>query len=243
MPAAFVAMRTRGNFVPTSHGPTRTGAFAALGAPRSGGFSNGVVPSAAVVKNSAVPTEFPTPAAEPTPAVTASTDVVNARIAELEAELIRRDQARQVEHESRIAELEIERQKLHAASTRVGSVAGELVRARVAMIDQFKSAAGSLLLAGARRLAGESLSAQPELLANRANELAALLGDGDVRVRVNPADHAALAPLLPDSMSLVSDTNVGAGCIVESSHGSVDGSVSTAGRGLDHQTAAWRKSA
>lgn len=248
MSGGFVAMRLRGEFVSSTHGAVRTGNFAPLSGLRVSGFSSGVVAAPAQRPTVQVETGPIEPAATASttvfaPPAPSPTEIASAQLAEMEAQLIRRDQARQAEHELRLADLEREREKLSAATARAGTLAGDLVRARSAMIEEFKGVAGSLLQAGARRLAGEALSASPELLAVRAGELAVLLGDGAVRVRVNPADHAALAAIADPSMTIVPDDNVGAGCIVESSHGSVDGSLDTAEIGLNSETEAWRKSA
>jgi flagellar biosynthesis/type III secretory pathway protein FliH len=185
--------------------------------------------SAESASGDAGPTEAITPAPDP--------------IAELEAELIRREQARQAEFQLRLAELDAERAKLQSATARLGTLAGELVRTRQSMVEQLRTEAGELLLSGARRLAGESLRAHPDLLAARASELAIQLGSGAVRVRVSPTDSETLTPLLDGNFSVIADPAIEAGCFVESAHGAIDGSLPATLEALRAETQVWRRSA
>jgi flagellar biosynthesis/type III secretory pathway protein FliH len=159
----------------------------------------------------------------------------------LEAELIRREQSRAREHAAALAELEAERQKMRAANTRLGQLAGELQRLRAAMVAEMRAEASEILLQGARRLAHESLRADESLLAAMAIDAAAALGGDERVVRVNPDDVAALEGQLGDRFKVVADPKIEAGCIVEGHGGSIEATVEAAAAALRADTEAWRR--
>lgn len=159
------------------------------------------------------------------------------------AELAERDALRAAEHAQLLADLDAQKQKAKATSERLGQLAGEMVRARAAMIEEVRTAAGTLLLTGARRLAGEALRAQPGLLEGLVTEIVDSMAADTVTLRVNPADVERLGATFGDRVRVVGDPAVAAGCIAQGDAGSVDASVDTGLGALAGEVSAWKRTA
>lgn len=96
-----------------------------------------------------------------------------------------------------------------------------LERARRAMLDDAEATVRTLALAVARRLVAEELETHPERIRSIVREASERVRRASrVRVRVSPADCAALGPL---DAEIVEDPSVErGGCVVESDLGDVD---------------------
>lgn len=268
--SSFRPLSTRGAFVPSSPGGAAARAFEPLqfARPRSfnAGLSFGVVPVP-----SDAPAEEPEPAPQlnlegaagadvepdedtPAPAAPVVTSAAaKLRDAELEealqrtertaAELAEREAAREAEHRLLLADLESQKQKAKSTAERLGQLAGELVRARASLIEEVRASAGTLLLTGARRLAGEALRAQPGLLESLVSEIVHSMSADVVTVRVNPADVERLSATAGETIRVVADPGVQAGCVVYGDAGSVDASLDTGLGALAGEVSAWKRTA
>lgn len=159
------------------------------------------------------------------------------------SEFAEREAAREAEHAHLLADLEAQKQKTRAANERLGQLAGDLVRVRQALVEELRTTAGTLLLTGARRLANDSLRAQPGLLEEIVTEIVGAMAADMVTVRVNPADVERLAAVLGDRVRVTGDATVSAGCIAHGDAGSVDASIDAGIGALAAEVSAWKRTA
>lgn len=172
-----------------------------------------------------------------------------ARVAELEAALAREQSAHQ---ESRTA-LDAAREaagratsSIEEEATRLHNMAEGLLSARRRLVDELREGVGSLILAGARKLAGEALRDQPGLVEALVADAVATLGRDGLVVRVAPSDaERARLALQGTGAEVIADAAVDGGCVATTPFGSVDASFATAAEALRivverWQTAGWR---
>lgn len=263
--STFRPLTTRGAFVPDTVIAARARTFQGMGAPRSQGFVAGFAASivrAELPVAAAPPVVEPEP--EPAPAEPAPEQVAAPvapppaptpdphaeELAELlhqnqllAAEYAEREKVRTAEHAQLVADLDAQKAKTKAANDRLGQLAGELVRLREAMIQELRSHSGTLLLLGARKLAGEALRTQPGLLEGLVRETVETLAGANITVRVNPEDVERITESMGPAVRVVGDPQVRAGCIAEGEAGLVDASVDTAAGSLLTEVQAWKRTA
>ncbi len=261
---AFRPLSTRGAFVPSTPLGAPERAFAPMSPARAAAFTAGfnvrgdatfprvstTAPVAAVpappvatvadeeVKPALVATA-PDIATEAPAALTAAT----AAAREIESSFHERERIRAEEHGQLLADLELQKAKTKASNERLGQLAGELVRMREAMVAEVREHAGAMMLLGARRLAGEALRGEPELLESLIRSTVDGLGGGAVVVRVNPEDAARLGATLGDDVRVVGDTSIHAGCIAQGDHGTIEATVDVAAGSLLAEVQAWKRTA
>ena len=156
-------------------------------------------------------------------------------------------------HDATKAELTSTVEQLAVASASVQVEAGRLRAAvealgvtRRRLVDEIREGVGHLVLASARKLAGEGLRVQPGLVEALVVDTVAALGREGLVVRVNPDDVSRVTRALDGSgAQVVADTSIEGGCVAATPFGSVDATMQTATSALrvvvEHwQSAGWR---
>ncbi len=153
------------------------------------------------------------------------------------------ERVREAEHAHLVADLQAQKTRAAASTERLGQLAAELARLKQSMVAELRAHAGTLLLLGARKLAGEALQAQPGLLEALVRETVETLSSGGVTVRVNPADVERVQAAMGEGIRVLADGSVQAGCIAEGDAGIVDATLNTASGSLLAEVQAWKRSA
>ncbi|TWT77218.1 Yop proteins translocation protein L [Posidoniimonas polymericola] len=115
----------------------------------------------------------------------------------------------------------------------VNKIVHQLNATRDSWQEHWREAAVALAVKIAERLVRRELTARPEISAEWVAEaLTMAAGGGDIAVRLNPADHAHLAPKADEiaqdlgklaQTRIIADSAVSpGGCLVETRHGSID---------------------
>ncbi len=261
--ATFRPLTTRGAFVPDTVIAARARSFSPLSLPSPSGFVGGIrvasgtpEPAPPREEREAEPEAAPEPveaAAPPEPAAAPAPHAREEAAAELDelvqqnqalaAEFAERELVRTAEHAQLLADLDVQKAKVRAATDRLGQLAGELVRLQATLTAELRANAGTLLLVGARKLATESLREQPGLLEGLVRETVDTLACGNITVRVNPDDVERVRAAMGDAVRVFADPNVRAGCIAEGDAGLVDSTVDTAAGSLLAEVHQWKRTA
>lgn len=259
----FRPLSPRGAFVPVIPAGSAIRPFSALAPEHSAAFTSGLTMGAADVPGEPAPeasglADAPTstpaepgrsPASAPASVSLAEQTQAEAialavqgaeRTAAQHAEL---ERVREAEHAHLVADLQAQKTRVAASSERLGLLAAELARLKTSMVAELRAHAGTLLLLGARKLAGDALHAQPGLLEALVRETVETLSSGAVTVRVNPGDVERVQSAMGDGIRVLADPTVLAGCIAEGDAGSVDATINTASGSLLAEVQAWKRSA
>ncbi len=264
--ATFRPLSPRGVFVPSAPSGGAPRAFSTLAPARSMVFTAGLPARDPVAAEAPAPaldesvehTDDPAtaPSDDGLPAGTASGYVSLAEQVQAEAiaqavkgaeataaENAELDRVREAEHAHLVADLQAQKLRAAASTERLGQLAAELARLKQSMVAELRAHAGTLLLLGARKLAGDALQAQPGLLEALVRETVETLSSGAVTVRVNPADVERVQSAMGESIRVLGDPSVQAGCIAEGDAGIVDATLNTASGSLLAEVQAWKRSA
>lgn len=137
-------------------------------------------------------------------------------------------------------------QELEEEVARLRMAVEGVVASRQRVAQEVREGVGELVLATARRIAGEALRVQPGLLEALVSDAAATLGTEGLCIRVAPRDLDRITRALEASgVAVVADPDMEAGCVASSSRGAVDASLDTAVTALravvdQWQSAGWR---
>lgn len=169
-------------------------------------------------------------------------DPNKAALAAVKAEFEAKEKLRQQEHAAAMAKLQQlqaeELQKIEALK----ALATELEGARKTLLRQLRTGAGQLILEGARRMAGDALRSQPELLEQMVAEATDALGSKGLVLHVPPAQAEQLAESLRDTGILVeTDLQMSGGMRAESPAGHLDASLETALIALSRVVEQWQE--
>jgi flagellar biosynthesis/type III secretory pathway protein FliH len=247
-PSAFLRRAAESPFVPLTPGrtaftaglPIRTAPAANVSEERTATRDD--APSAPAVTSAPKAAPAPVPVGE-------REALLAARVAELEAALAA--QAARHEEDSRIAAAEQHaatqnalqnEQRARGNSERLGSLIADVGRLRDRLVAEVRAEAADLLLVGARRLAGRALRSDPGVLEALVGECVDALGGTVLVVRVNPDDVERVQAAVGDSVRVVPDASVVAGCLAEGEGTRVDASLGTTVGTLAAELAAWRRS-
>ncbi len=135
--------------------------------------------------------------------------------------------------------VEVEAARLRAAVEGLGAT-------RRRLVDEIREGVGQLVLASARKLAGEGLRVQPGLVEALVVDTVAALGREGLVVRVSPDDVSRVTRALDGTgAQVVADNTIEGGCAAATPFGSVDATLQTATAALrvvvEHwQSAGWR---
>lgn len=176
------------------------------------------------------------PPPPPAPAPSAEAKMVAALKAEWEA----KEAARAKEHAAalaRLAQAEAEAQK---RTERLGELCASVEQSRQQLLKQFRT--GTLILEVSRRVAGDALRMQPELLDRLVADAADALGKPGLVLYVAPADAEHLRKALKETGIRVDiDTTMSGGLRAESPSGRLDASLETALAALSSVIEQWQQ--
>jgi flagellar biosynthesis/type III secretory pathway protein FliH len=174
----------------------------------------------------------------PPPAPSAEAKVVAALKAEWEA----KEAARAKEHAAalaRLAQAETETQK---RAERLTELCAAVEQSRKQLLKQLRTGAGTLILDVSRRIAGDALRTQPELLDRLVADAADALGKPGLTLYVAPADVEHLRKVLKETGIRVDiDTTMSGGLRAESPSGRLDASLETALAALSGVIEQWQQ--
>ncbi len=176
----------------------------------------------------AVPEEL----AEPEPPLLPEPDLrEEARVAEHAAALVALDAQR--------AAMRAETERLEAATATLEAAGRALEAAHVSLVAEVRTGAAAVILAAARRIAGDALHADPALLAALVDEAAGCLGRESLVVHVSPLDADTLRERLP-GIEVVEDFGIEAGCVCVGPAGRLDASLESATVAVSAVIERWR---
>ncbi len=202
----------------------------------------GAAPLDAVTHAPPTPVEDTEPDTKPEVDFEAALAAARAELAEerrLHAETRRARDEAEAAGAGAAASVDVEVARLRAATEALG-----VTRRR--LVDDIREGVGHLVLAGARRLAGEGLRDQPGLVESLVQDAVASLGRDGLVVRVAPDDLARVTRALEGSgAQVLADPAITGGCTAATPFGSLDATVDTACAALERvvaqwQTAGWR---
>lgn len=173
------------------------------------------------------------PASEPEPPV----DTFGA---ELATEFVEKERERAQEHAVALAELARQEARVRAAAERLGQVTADLVRQRELALDTLRTGAADLVLAGARRIAGEALRIDGRLLDDMVAEAVTSLGGNGLILRVAEEDAERVRASVSASIRVDADPAVRGGCIADGLSGTIDASFDAAADAVRAAVEAWK---
>jgi flagellar biosynthesis/type III secretory pathway protein FliH len=177
----------------------------------------------------------PRPEAPPADPQKAARDAIRA---EFEA----KDAARSKEHASALQKLQQQQAELQQQSERLKKLASEMETSRRTMLKQLRTGSGQLILEAARRIAGDGLRAQPELIDQMVVEATEALGSKGLVLHVGPLDAEHLLESLKETGILVeTDFVMTGGLRAESPAGRLDASMETALIALSRVIESWQE--
>lgn len=253
----FQPLPNRGSFAPASFlRPTAERQFVPMSAGRSS-FTSGLpirtqapaLPAPTVETAPEVP-EAPVAAASPAAPSHGREAALEARIAELEAALVERQQQHDevlrqsyAEHNAALANAQAVEAKAASNSQRLGRLIAEMGSLRDRAMVELREEAGAVLLTAARRLAGRSLQVQPGVLEGLVNECIETLGGKATIIRVHPEDVERVQAAVESGVRVIPDASIPAGCVVEGDGTRVTATLAQGLAVLDEELNAWRRSA
>ena len=183
------------------------------------------------------PKEAPKEAVPPPTVV----DPQKAAQAALKAEYEAKDKARAQEHAAAMAKLQqLQAEELQKIE-QLKALATELEGSRQKMLHQLRTGAGQLILEAARRMAGDALRDQPELLDQMVSEATEALGSKGLVLHVSSQNAEHLAEALKETGILVeTDFQMSGGLRAESPAGRLDASLETALLALSRVVEQWQ---
>lgn len=160
--------------------------------------------------------------------------------ADLATEFIEKERARSMEHAAALAEIERLQAREKAAAERLAQVTADFVRQRDVALSELRAHAAELILAGARKIAGEALRVDPELLTAMIGEAVDALGTTGLTVRVASRDVERVQAIVAAGVVVESDASITGGCIATGPSGSIDASFERAADAVTAAVRAWK---
>jgi len=195
--------------------------FVPLVHPSNGKWTPGVVRGLAIVDPTSQPdAEVEAESAAPT------AEELETRLAEL-AEL---EEQRRLEHEAAMAEVRRIELALTDAEERMEGLVLEVAEQRSELVAEVRQGLASLVLAAARRIAGDGLKMDPSLLDALVEDGIRGFGESVLVLRVGSSDFERMEARFRGSeqVSVVEDPLIQAGCICEGRAGRIDSTAATA---------------
>ena len=179
-----------------------------------------------------------TPLPPPPPAPSAESKVLVALKAEWEA----KEAARSKEHAAAMARLAQVEAEAQARLVRLTELCASVEQSRQQLLKQLRTGTGTLILDVSRRIAGDALRAQPELLDRLVADAADALGKPGLTLYVAKADAEHLRKALKETGIRVDiDTTMSGGLRAESPSGRLDASLETALAALSTVIEQWQQ--
>lgn len=140
--------------------------------------------------------------------------------------------------------LATERAEALAAAGALAAAATQLVEARTALTAEFRAGVGPVVLAMARRVAGEGLRVDDAALGRLVDEVVEALGSGPLVLRVAPADVERIrAATAGRGLQVEADATVDGGLVGVAPGGSFDASLGSGFEAMRAVVDAWTLSA
>lgn len=185
--------------------------------------------------------QAPTPP-PPRPPPPPREDPLKAKEAAMRAEFEAKEAARAKEHAAAMAKLQQLQAEETARLEQLKKLALELEGARKTMLKQLRAGSGQLILEAARKIAGDAMMGQPELIERMVSEATDALGSSGLVLHVAPQQAEHLLETLKDTGILVeTDFQMAGGLRAESPLGKVDASLETALVALSRVVEQWQE--
>lgn len=144
------------------------------------------------------------------------------------------------EHGAALAAVAERERSLAETEQRLSDIALKLEEDRTALFREARAGLADLILAAARRIAGDALRADPALLDALVDEGVRALGDEGLVLRVSEADFDRVQERLGfRSVLVVADPELDGGCTCEGPAGRIDASKATAEAAIATVLAQW----
>jgi len=152
------------------------------------------------------------------------------RLATRMAELDQLEEQRGQEHEAALVEIQRVELELTDAEERIQSLIMDVQAQRSELVAEVRQGLASLVLAAARRIAGDGLKVEPGLLDALVEDGIRGFGDNTLILRVGSSDFTRMEARFSGSeqVSVVEDPLIQAGCICEGRAGRIDSTAATA---------------
>ena len=174
----------------------------------------------------------------PPPAPSAESKALLALKVEWEA----KEAARSKEHAAAMARLAQVEAEAQARLVRLTELCASVEQSRQLLLKQLRTGTGTLILDVSRRIAGDALRAQPELLDRLVADAADALGKPGLTLYVAKADAEHLRKALKETGIRVDiDTTMSGGLRAESPSGRLDASLETALAALSTVIEQWQQ--
>ena len=194
-----------------------------------------------IAPKAATPTVEPAEARKAPEAPKAGPDV-RTLTASIRAEFEAKEAARIKEHAATMAKLQQLQAEEQARLEQLQQLAGELESARQKLLGQLRLGAGQIILEAARKVAGDGLRAQPELLDRMVQDAIDSLGKQGLILYVGPEDEDRIRDALaPSGIEVKVDVRIEAGVRAENSTGRLDATLETAMNALTEVISQWRQ--
>jgi flagellar biosynthesis/type III secretory pathway protein FliH len=149
--------------------------------------------------------------------------------ASIRAEFEAKEAIRNREHSTALAQLEQLKAEEQALLTRLSHLSSHLEQARQQLLGQFRQGAGQLILEAARKIAGDGLKNQPELLDKMVQDATDALGKKGLVLYIGAIDSARLMDALENSgIAVEVDFSIEGGLRAETTAGRLDATLETA---------------
>ncbi len=160
--------------------------------------------------------------------------------ADLATECIRKEADREMEHAAALAEVERLQAREKAAADRLAAVTADFVRQRDVALGELRAHAAELILAGARKIAGEALRVDPALLTAMIAEAVDALGTTGLTMRVAERDAERVRGIVAVGVLVEADASISGGCVALGPSGSIDASFERAADAVSAAVRAWK---
>ncbi|MDP2307105.1 MAG: FliH/SctL family protein [Pseudomonadota bacterium] len=123
--------------------------------------------------------------------------------------------------------MEAATREMEVATLTLEAGARALEAAHVTLVGELRTEAGEVIREAARRIAGDALHVDPQLLGALVEEAVAALGRDGLQVHVSPLDADTLRERMP-GLDVVEDFTIEAGCLCVGPAGRIDASLESA---------------
>lgn len=162
--------------------------------------------------------------------------------ASIRAEFEAKETARAKEHAAGMARLQQLQSEEQAKIEQLQQLATELETTRQKLLSQLRYGSGQIILEAARKIAGDGLRAQPELLDRMVHEAVDALGKKGLVLYVSAEDGDRIrGALAPSGIEVEIDFSIEGGVRAEGSSGRLDATLSTAMNALTEVISQWQQ--
>jgi len=162
--------------------------------------------------------------------------------ASIRAEFEAKEAARVKEHAAAMVRLQQLQAEEQARLEHLQQLSAELEGARQKLLGQLRFGAGQIILEAARKIAGDGLRTQPELVDRMVQDAIEALGKKGLVLHVSAEDSARLHDALsPSGIEVEADFAIEGGVRAESPSGRLDATLGTAMNALTEVISQWQQ--